>query len=181
MDKEPLDWSADGRFVIFRAPDPKTGDDLWMLPMEGDRTPRPLVQTPAGETRAQLSADRRWLAYESDESGVAQVYVQSFPPSGAKWQVSSDGGSQPRWRGDGRELFYLSADHKLMAVDVKPGSTFEIGTHKELFLVNVFGVDRNDYAVTADGERFLINSVVEQTGTAITVVTNWLAALKSRD
>jgi len=178
VDKEPQDWSTDGRFLVYQSTDPKTGADLWLLPLVGDRTPRVLVQTPFQEQQAQISPDGRFIAYVSDESGTRQVYVQSFPSSEAKWQVSIDGGSQPRWRRDGRELFYLSTSQRLMAVDLKPGATFEWSSARELFWVNVTGFGRHDYAVSRDGQRFLVNTIDEQTGTAMTVVIDWL---KSRD
>jgi hypothetical protein len=101
------------------------------------------------------------------------VYVQSFPSLGAKWQVSTEGGSQPRWRRDGKELFYLSPNHKLTAVDVKPGTAFEWSSARELFWVNVTGFERGDYAVSRDGQRFLVNTVVEEAGSAVTVVVDW--------
>jgi len=177
-DKEPEDWSPDGRFLIYQSIDPKTGADLWLLPLVGDRTPRVLVQTPFQEQQAQISPDGRFIAYVSDESGIRQVYVQPFPSLGAKWQVSTDGGSQPRWRRDGKEMFYLSPNHKLTAVDVKPGAAFEWSSPRELFWINVTGFDRSDYAVSSDGQRFLVNTVAQDTGSAMTVVVDWP---KSRD
>jgi eukaryotic-like serine/threonine-protein kinase len=175
----PTDWSADGRSLIYTAADPKGGSDLWTIPMTGDRTPRPLVRTAADETYAQLSRDGHWLAYTSNESGANEVYVQPFPPSGPQWQVSRNGGSEPHWRGDGHELYYISASQKLMAVEVKTGATFESRAPVELFQMPGRNVgEANGYAVSRDGRRFVVDRVVEQTGVAITVVVDWQQRLK---
>src|SRR6185436_2645522 len=93
----PTDWSRDGRFLIYSVNDPKTRDDLWVLPLDGDRKPRPYLQTPFDETQGQFSPDGRWMAYTSDENGRPQVFVQPFPASGGKWQISTGIGVQPRW------------------------------------------------------------------------------------
>jgi hypothetical protein len=121
--------------------------------------------------------DGRWIAYTSDELGTQQVFVQPVPLTGAKWQVSTGGGAYPRWRRDGRELFYLAPDRTITAVDVKPGAGFEAGGSRPLFRVNVSGSHRDD-AVTADGHRFLVNTPVEETGAAITVLVNWPSLMK---
>jgi Tol biopolymer transport system component len=120
----PSDWSSDGRFLTYYRTDPKTGLDIWVLPLDGDRKPFPLIQTEFNESQSQFSPDGRWVAYVSDETGGPQIYVQSFPKLTGKWQVSTDGGTQPRWRHDGKELFYLALDQQLMAVTVLPGATF---------------------------------------------------------
>ena len=132
-EKVPDDWSADGRFIVFETLNPKTKWDLWVLPMYGDRQPSPFLQTEFNERQAQFSPDGKWIAYTSDESGTRDVYVQTFPAPGGRWRVSTGGGTQPRWRRDGRELFYIAAGRKLMAADVKPGATFEAGVPKLLF------------------------------------------------
>ncbi|HET6645923.1 MAG TPA: protein kinase [Pyrinomonadaceae bacterium] len=176
------DWSSDGQFIAYQTFNPKTKWDLLMVPMSGDRQPFAFLQTEFSEHQAQFSPDAKWIAYTSDESGGPEVYVQTFPASGGKWRVSTGGGCQPRWRRDGRELFYIAADRKLMAVDVKLGSTFEAGVPKPLF--GPLGVltltdFRNHYAVTADGQRFLINTTIEGADTTpITVVVNWTAELR---
>jgi serine/threonine protein kinase/Tol biopolymer transport system component len=171
----PTDWTPDGRYVLFEARSMKTGEDLWALPLGGDRKPFPLLQTPFDESQGRLSPDGRWLAYVSNESGRQEVYVGPFPTAGEKWQVSAAGGMQPRWRRDGRELFYIAADRKLAAVAIKPGTSFEAAAPVALFeLRPVRYFDRMDYAVTADGQRFLVNTLVDEARPArITVVTNW--------
>ncbi len=124
-----------------------------------------------------LSPDGRWLAYASDVSGRYEVYVQSFPGGGGKRQVSTGGGSSPRWRRDGRELFYYAADGKLMAAAVKNGESFETGAAVSLFEFRAGTLQGlAPYAVTADGQRFLINAMVETEPNApLTVVVNWTA------
>src|SRR2546421_5248322 len=139
--KLPFDWSRDGRFIIYGLIDPKTSWDLWVLPLEGDRTPFPFLQTDYDERQAQFSPNGKWVAYTSIESGKIEVYVRPFPVGAGKWQVSSGGGDQPRWRGDGKELFYLSADHKLMAVEVNTEAlTFEHRAPNALFIARVGGI-----------------------------------------
>ncbi|MDQ3254066.1 MAG: protein kinase, partial [Acidobacteriota bacterium] len=180
--KLPTDWSRDERFILYLTLDPKTKEDIWVLPLEGDRQPFPLLQTEFNEAQARFSPNGKWIAYTSDESGTLQVYVQSFPATGAKWPVSTSGGDQPRWRRDGRELFYLAADGKLMAVEVKTEGTFEAGVPKPLFetrIPHVAGPSAISYAATGDGQRFLVRSAVEQASTTpITVVVNWTAEVK---
>jgi eukaryotic-like serine/threonine-protein kinase len=181
--KFPTDWSRDGRFIIYRQTDPKTKLDVWVLPVtgSGEAKPFPVVQTEAYETAGTLSPDGRWLAYASDESGQFEVYVQSFPGGGGKRQVSTNGGNYPRWRRNGRELFYYAGDGKLMAVPVRSSESFEVGATVSLFEFRAgsLTVTLAPYAVTADGERFLINAVVEMEQNApLTVVTNWAAEVK---
>ncbi|HJU61452.1 MAG TPA: protein kinase, partial [Candidatus Binatia bacterium] len=130
-------WSHDGKFVIFESSLPKTGSDLFVLPLFGDMKPYPVLATEFNETHGRFSPDGRWLAYVSNESGRNEVYVQSFPASGGKWQVSTTGGAQPQWRSDGKELFYMAPDRRLMAVDVRPQQNFEVGAAKLLFQTQV--------------------------------------------
>jgi Tol biopolymer transport system component len=180
--KWPSDWSADGRFIAYASASPKTGLDLWLLPMDGERKPVPYLQTPFNEDHARFSSDGRFIAYSSDESGRYEVYVQTFPASGNKWQISAGGGAQPRWRRDGKELFYISPERKVMAVDIKTdSSTFEAGAPKALFQTRLPGypAPRNYYDVSADGQRFLINNLPEEaTSTPISVVVNWTSDLR---
>jgi eukaryotic-like serine/threonine-protein kinase len=174
-----MDWSSDGKFIIFESSDPQTGANLWVLPLFGEMKPYVILQTEFNETHGRFSPDNRWLAYVSNESGRAEVYVQSFPPSGGKWQVSTTGGSQPRWRSDGKELFYMTPDRKLMAVDVNSQQSFEVGAPKLLFQTTVARYEApNRYAVSRDGQRFLINSAVKEVSHTMTVVLNWTVEIK---
>src|SRR5262249_716558 len=133
--KNPSDWSLDGRFIIYSQRDSKASWDVWVLPVTGsvDAKPYPVVRTKANEIAGTLSPDGRWLAYVSDESGRYEIWVQSFSDGGGKRQVSTGGGGGPRWRQDGRELFYYAADGKLMAAPVRNGDSFEVGTAVPLF------------------------------------------------
>ena len=173
----PHSWSELG--LVYTSADPKSSSDLWHVPMVGDRAPRPLVRTPADENYPQLSRDGRWLAYVSNESGANEVYVQPFPPAGPQWQVSRSGGTEPRWRGDGRELYFISSSQKLMAATVEIGATFTARGPVELFqLPGRNAGETNGYVVPRDGQRFLVDRVIEQTGAAITVVLDWQQRLK---
>jgi serine/threonine protein kinase/Tol biopolymer transport system component len=179
--KLPTDWSLDGRFIIYREVNPKTKYDLWVLPMTESGDAFPVARTEANETAGALSPDGRWLAYASDLSGRYEVYVQSFPGGGGKRQVSTGGGNNPRWRRDGRELFYYAGDGKLMTVPVSSSESFEMGAPVSLFEFRdgTLGGTTTPYAVTADGQRFLINAVVEPEPKApLTVVVNWAAGMK---
>jgi eukaryotic-like serine/threonine-protein kinase len=183
--KVPMDWSPDGRFILFnQGSEQQNTWDLWVLPLSGDRKPFPFVQGPFNEGHGQFSPDGRWIVYSSEESGIREIYARPFPAKAGtreKVQVTSGGGTQPRWRMDGRELFYLSQDSRLMAVPVKPGTEFETGRSRPLFQVRGTR-DFNDvfyeYDVTPDGQRFLFNLSREGTVSPITVVVNWGAAMK---
>ena len=171
----PSDWSLDGRFILYTQTSPNTLGDLWLIPLFGDRQPIPFLQTKFNERNGVFSPDGKWIAYQSDDSGSYQVWVQSFP-AGSKWQVSSEGGSLPRFRRDGKELFYLAANGKLMAVEVKANTSgLEFSAPKPLF--ETHQTDR--YAVTANGQRFLFSKPVEESASApITVILNWTAEAK---
>jgi len=180
--KFPTDWSLDGRFIIYYQNDPKTKWDVWVLPMTGsaEAKPFPVVRTEASEIAGTLSPDGRWLAYVSDESGQYEVYVQSFPGGAGKRQISTGGGSGLRWR-DGREMLYYAGDGKLMAVPVRSGESLEVDAAVALFEFRggTNGVYSAPYAVTADGQRFLINAVVETEPNApLTMWVNWAAGVK---
>ena len=182
--ESPTDWSHDGRFILYENSAPGSQADIWVLPLFGDRKPLLFLQTPFAEQHGRFSPDGKWIAYVSNETGRTEVYVQSFPPSGGKWQLSTNGGVTPRWRRDGRELFYLAPDRKIMAVEVKAGgSTFDHGSAKALFEASVDAISTgatNRYDVSADGQRFLVNASIENRGSApITVVVNWLAGVKT--
>ena len=174
-----IDWSPDGKFIVFESSDPERGANLWVLPLFGDMKPYVVLQTEFNEAHGRFSPDSRWLAYVSNESGRNEVYVQSFPPSGGKWQISTSGGAQPHWRSDGKELFYITPDRKLMAVDVNPQQSFEVGAPKLLFQTTVARYEApNRYAVSRDGQRFLINSAVAEVSQTMTVVLNWTVDTK---
>ena len=189
----PWDWSRTGREILYGIADPKTLYDLWVLPnptgASTERKPAPYLQSPASETQGQFSPDGHWIAYSSDESGAGQfqIFVQSFPAGAGKFQISTGaGGTQPRWRRDGKELFYVAADSKLMAVEVTTAPKFEARGLRALFDPRMTGAGVENmtfrYDVAADGKRFLVNTVANgpegSAGAPITVVTNWSAAVK---
>jgi len=184
--KAPTDWSRDGRFIIYRQTDPKTKADIWALPVtgNGEKEPISLIRTEASETAGTLSPDGRWLAYTSNETGQYEIYVQRFPDGGGKRLVSNGGGTGPRWRRDGRELFYYARNGvggKLMAARVRSGESFETGAVVSLFefIGGTQIVGSAPYAVTGDGQRFLINEFVETKPNApLTVMVNWSADLR---
>jgi Tol biopolymer transport system component len=177
------DWSPDGRFIIFDSSNAKTGEDLWILPTFGDRRPVPYLQTEYNEVQSRISPNGRWVAYSSDESGIFDVYLQSFPTPGAKQIVSIRGGAEPVWRKDGRELYYMAADRTLMAVDVEDsGSTLRVARPRALFRAPVSGplnVYRSHYAATADGQRFVLDAVdAPSARESISVMANWTGLLQ---
>ena len=178
----PTDWSRDGRYLIYREIDPKTNYDVWVLPLEplDGKQPFPVLQTEANEGAAVLSPDGQWLAYMTDESGRQEVYVQGFPGGGGKRQVSTGGGGGPQWRSDGKELYYHALDGKLMVAPVKCGASFEMGTPVDLLEFRTSGnLTAPYYAVTQDGQRFLLSTIVDtQPNAPLTVVVNWTAELK---
>ncbi len=172
------DWSRDGRYIAysFRG---KEGWDALVLPTFGDRKPISAVQTPFSEFGTVFSPDGRFIAYQSNESGRAEIYVQTFPDPGGKWQVSTAGGADASWRADGKEIFYRSPEQKFMAVDVQAGATFQAGIPRPLFSARVpSGPNRNRYTGTADGQRFLFVAPLGRDAmTPTTVVLNWFAEL----
>jgi Tol biopolymer transport system component/predicted Ser/Thr protein kinase len=172
------DWSRDGRYLIESLANiGKTKGDIWVLPLFGDRKPFPYLQTEFNEIYARLSPNGQWLAYTSNESRRNEIYIQTFPTPGGKWQVSTNGGERSIWSRDGKELYFLGADGKMMAVEIKAGTRFEAGLPKALFDVRFPGGNAW-YDVGPDG-RFLIPIPIEQTANApMTVVINWAAGLK---
>ncbi len=178
----PDDLSRDGRLLIYERVDPKTKYDLWALDLQS-RKAQPILVTEFSETHSQLSPDGQYLAYVSDETGHGEVYVQRFPGPGGRWPVSSGGGDQPRWRSDGKELFFVGPGRALMAVDVKVGpSGFEAGIPKKLFSTGFpepSGIgNRNSYVVADQGQRFLVTVSLEEASN-IEVVVNWPAVLEA--
>jgi eukaryotic-like serine/threonine-protein kinase len=164
----PLSWSRDGRFLLYgTSGDPQTKIDQWVLPMEGERKPIALLKTTFNERNGQISPDMRWVAYQSDESSGVEIWVQPFPGPGAKWQVSTNGGTQPRWSPDGKELYYIVPDGKLMAAPVRASAdAFETGAPVALFPTPTIGLRTfYQYAVAPDG-RFLVNVQGWQRGSA---------------
>jgi Tol biopolymer transport system component len=173
-------WSRDGRFLLYSAVRSQEGStfDAWVLPLVGDRKSYPFAQSAFAEMRSQFSPDVRWVAYASNESGRFEVYVAPFPNTGAKWQVSTAGGNDPRWSADGRQIFYIAENNKLMAANVMADrERFSVGSVEPLFDVRPPPA-RGVYDVTRDG-RFLVTTV-EQQGESppITIVVNWPATLK---
>jgi Tol biopolymer transport system component len=170
----PSDWCGGDGAVLFATRDSATQFDIWSVPPKGDRKPVAVLRTPFNETGASCSPDAHWIAYTSDESGRPEVYVTSFPGAEGKFPISTGGGTQPRWRGDGTELFYVAPDGMLMAVRVRTGATFEAGT-----TVPLFRLRGTAYDVGRNGERFVTNEPVGPEKTQpITVVLNWTEALK---
>jgi Tol biopolymer transport system component len=174
----PSSLSPDGQVLIFNQLDPTTNYDLWVLPLTGDRKPRPFLQTPRNEWFSDLSPDGHWLAYTSDESGQNEIYIRPFPTGGAKWQISIEGGIRPSWTRNG-ELVYPNGD-KMMAVSIATQPTVSVGTPRLLFERHYEGA--LNYDVTADGQRFLMlkSSEQDQKATQIVVVQNWFEELKRR-
>ena len=175
VSKDPRGFSPDGRFFLYRASGRTTGSDLWVRPMEKGGKPHALLNSPFNENAAMFSPDGRWLAYSSDESGRNEVYVTSFPSGAGKWRISTDGGTFPRWRRDGKEMFYLSRDGHMMSVAVKgAGAAFTSANAEELFQTNLAHRPGPPYDVSADGERFVINTrLASNAPPSLTVVVNW--------
>lgn len=189
-DEEPLivsdqskvatDWSSDERVLLYRTIDPKTRYDIWALPLDGDKKPFPLVQTTSDDLDAQFSPDAKFIAYQSNRSGRYEIYAERFHSPGL-WQVSNEGGAQVRWRRDGKELFYLALDGRLMSVPVRStGETLSVGAPVPLFMtrigVSVQSTNRQQYFVSADGMRFLIytrNTQPPGPPVPITILLNW--------
>lgn len=184
LGKFQASWSPDGRYLLYVAGGGAIArSDLWVLPLFGERKPFPLLQTTFVETQGQFSPDGRWIAYASSESGQLEVYVAPFPGPGGKKRVSSAGGSYPRWRRDGKEIFYLASDNTLTAATVTGGPAgFEAGAVRPLFKVRprpAVRLDAYPYDVSSDGQRFLVNTFVEEAPSmSITLFVNWTTGLK---
>jgi eukaryotic-like serine/threonine-protein kinase len=179
-DKYVKDWSRDGRFLLFDQANSENRRDLWVLPMDGagERKPIPFLRTEFSQRTARFSPDGRWIAYQSTESGQSEIYVRPFPPpagGGGKWMISQGGGLEPRWRRDGKELFFVATDGQLMASEVAFSNTaFQATTPKALFKAQTV----QGWDVSADGTKFLFPITRGETAPVpFTVVLNWTALL----
>ena len=181
--KIAVDWSADGRYLMYKqfAKEAST-TDLWALPMAGDRTPVQLTSSIHDERDGQFSPDGRWVAYESDEAGSPEIYVQPFPGPGSKVRASANGGTQVRWRRDGKEIYYLDRDNSLMAASVAvSGGAIELGAPIALFKTIVApmrSISRQQYVVSPDGQRFLIFTAEEEPMAPLTILLHWKASAR---
>ncbi|MDQ2945456.1 MAG: winged helix-turn-helix domain-containing protein [Acidobacteriota bacterium] len=187
VDKYPSSFSPDGKFLLYwtqgdrnKQPhvDHKSGTDLWVLPLTGERKPFPFDRTTFNEDFGAFAPNGRWIAYGSDESERSEIYIAAFPGPGDRWRISSAGGIQPKWRRDGKELFYIATDKRLMAAEVNvEGDVPEVGASRALFGPLVCG--GSCYDVSADGQRFLVRTEPDRTTAgSLTLVQNWTAALK---
>jgi Tol biopolymer transport system component len=173
-DKGPFHWSKDGWILFIGA-----GNNFYRVPLAGERKPLLALKSEFGIDMAAVSQDGRWVAYESPESGRSEVYVAAYPAFAGKRQVSIAGGCQPLWRRDGRELFYLTLEGKLEAVDVRGGATLDTSTPHTLFRAPVtVNPNQGEYCVTGDGKRFIFREPVGESAAPITVVLNWTSGLK---
>jgi eukaryotic-like serine/threonine-protein kinase len=187
-DKIVPDWSRDGRYLVYIQIGTTTAEDIWALPLDGDRQPYPILQTQAIETNPALSPDGHWLAYESSQSGRPEVLVTRFPSSrtsvdatAPRWQVSTQGGSRPRWSADGRALFYVSLDDQsIIRIDVRPSAAgFESDVPRVAVEIPVMPVARSPFDVSADGRLLLLERTISK-GVPLAVVKNWQEELKQR-
>ena len=183
--KFPMHWSPDGRFLLYREHDPQKGTDLWILPIEGEHKPYPWLSTQFDESSWHgFSPDGKWIAYSSTETGRSEIYIQAFvpgePASGAKWPISSGGGTMPIWRRDGRAMYYFDTKSKMMEVEVTLGSKIVAGVPKELFDIGPLRADMSRaWSMTGDGQRLLFVTRAEDADLSpFTVVLNWMAELK---
>ena len=176
----PRACSPDGKWLLDAQGTLTGSSDIVAIPMGRSGEPVPVAATPANEEDPQFSPDGRFVAYKSAESGRDEVYVAAFPPTGAKWQVSQEGGVEPRFSRDGKELFYFDRENRLTAVEIKTsGSAFETGASNVLFQFHGAGPYRR-YDVAADGQRFLVTTELEDKATPlITLVANWPGAVRT--
>jgi Tol biopolymer transport system component len=177
----PEAWSRDGRTLLFVRRTPEDAQSVWALPLEGGGEIEPVLNAGFWVDEPQLSPDERWLTYVSRESGHDEVYVEPFRREGDRVRVSVDGGGQPKWRGDGKELFFTTPSSRLMAVEVHPaGERLDVSLPTELFEIHgLEGTGYDDYAVTADGKRFLVKLPVEEARKPqLQIVTNWTSLLE---
>jgi dipeptidyl aminopeptidase/acylaminoacyl peptidase len=176
----PCGWTPDGRRLLFERYGAAGGSDLWLLQLDAQRKAATYLATEANESHAAISPDGRLVAYVSDETGVPQIYIQTLPVSGSKWQLTSDGGDMPAWRPDGREIFYVGLDRVLRAAPIVDLAPFTSGPPVDLFRLRIPQVantgNRTYFAASSDGQRFLVNSLVgEGDDPGIGVIMNWVA------
>ncbi|MEO6119653.1 MAG: protein kinase [Terriglobales bacterium] len=178
-EKFPNDWSADGRLILFQMNTSGNRNDIWALPMTGDRKPFPVVQSTFNEMEAVFSTDGRWIAYSSDESGKPEIYVTPFPGPGRKWQISTNGGSRPRWSRNGKEIFYLALGDRIMSTEVSAsGANFVVGRTKPYFEIRAMRPG-TIFTVAGDGQRFLVNTALQTlSGEPMTLMVNWPSGLR---
>lgn len=186
--KSPMSWSLDDRFIVYYVGDPKTGADAWVLPLTGERKPFPILQTTFNESSPQISPDGKWIAYASNETGNrTEIYIRPFPNGPGKWQISTNGGWFPRWRRDGKELFYMGALNggKIIVAEIRvAGTSIDRGAPREFFDSGYPSINHvpgyMPYVVSPDGQRFLIprpESVAGEANASLTVVLNWTSML----
>lgn len=182
----PLSWSPDGRVLIYLSRDPAAGD-LWAVTLTGNAPPVPVARGSFQAAHAQFSPDGRWIAYAAQNGPSRDVFVQPYPPTGQKWIVSADGGDQPRWRADSRELIYVSSNRFVMAVDVQTEPAFRLGIPHRLFEARLrsHNDDRSpsddlfQYAISRDAQRFLVDTIDDAESSAIVrLATNWKNSLR---
>ncbi|HEX6650677.1 MAG TPA: protein kinase [Pyrinomonadaceae bacterium] len=177
--KYPTSWSPDGKYILFENWSPKLKAGMWVLSL-GDNQAKPLLEsTVYDQFQGQLAPDGRFIAYTSNESGKWEIYVQPVPVNGEKWRISSNGGQLASWRKDGKELFYITAEGRLMSVDITSSPKFESTVPRQLFQTSIKNTQQGlCYAATADGQRFLVNTYVQESNEPMTVVLNWTNDLK---
>ena len=178
--QSPDDWSPDGRSLIYTRGTLGAGTqgaDIWVMPLDGTQKPFPYVTGPGDQQQAQFSPDGHFVAYESNESGNPEIYVAAFPWTGAKWQVSTNGGGEPRWSRDGRELFFWAGEQIMSARVTRVGAGIETSQPHSLFHLGLVGENALRYAVTRDGKRF-VAIVPGQDASSLVMVQNWTSELK---
>jgi Tol biopolymer transport system component len=178
-DKNVECWSPDGRLLLFNTTVVQGQQQIWALPLDGERTPSAVLSGPGGMAASSLSSDGKFITYWSNEYGRAEVFLQNFPPGRDRWQVSTTAGTSPQWRPDGKELFYSRGD-RLMAVDIKAsGARLVAGVPHELFEAPFISAGRNLFVPSSDGKKFLAVLRVEQVSSpSITVELNWMSRLR---
>jgi WD40 repeat protein len=178
--KWPVSLSRDGRFLLYVTNSRDTSNDIWVMPLRERARPYPFLRSAASENWAAFSPDGKWVAFSSTEGGQAEVYVSAFPPNGRHWRISANGGSQARWRRDGKEIFYVAPDRTLMAVSVVAARReFAVHQYTPLFRLTYPYGAYHAFDVTADGQRFLVNTVVVNPASSI-VATSGFPALTER-